>query len=231
MSNTCGFTNDRRSSRGTGRQLDAAIEALPNQPAVFLLWPHEGEPYLSKTGLLRRRLLRLLKEREKPSRLLNLRHTVARIEYRFTGSALESAVLHYELARRHFPENYLDLLKLRMPPYVKILLNNEFPRSQVTTQVSRAAGALFRPVPLARFGRAVRMAVPRSVSDAALPGGFGAFARASRLHVRRNGNVPASVPAGGGSGGVRLTRSSACWSFCARAANRCSIRLAVRATG
>ena len=62
--------------------LDAAIEALPNSPAVFLLWPREGEPYLSQTSLLRRRLLRLLKEREKPSRLLNLRHTVRRIEYR-----------------------------------------------------------------------------------------------------------------------------------------------------
>ena len=61
-------------------QLDRAVEALPNNPAVFLLWPREGAPYLSKTGLLRQRLLRLLKERERPSRLLNLRHTVRRIE-------------------------------------------------------------------------------------------------------------------------------------------------------
>ena len=26
-------------------QLDAAIEALPDQPAVFLLWANTGEPY------------------------------------------------------------------------------------------------------------------------------------------------------------------------------------------
>src|SRR5437588_1987459 len=103
-------------------QLDAALEALPNQPAVFVLWPKEGEPYLSKTTLLRRRLLRLLKEREKPSRLLNLRHTIERIEYRLTGSAFESAVVMYELARRSAPERYLELLKLRMPPYVKLVL-------------------------------------------------------------------------------------------------------------
>ena len=43
--------------------LDAAVEALPNSPAVFALWPKEGDPYLSKTALLRRRMLRLLKER------------------------------------------------------------------------------------------------------------------------------------------------------------------------
>ena len=125
--------------------LDAALDALPNCPAVFSLWPEEGEPYLSKTALLRRRLLRLLKEREKPSRLLNLRHTVRRIEYHLTGSAFESAVIHYEQARRHFPETYLDLIKLRMPPYVKIVLANEFPRSHITTHLTRSAGLYFGP--------------------------------------------------------------------------------------
>lgn len=125
--------------------LDAALEALPNNPAVFVLWPAEGEPYISKTTLLRRRLLRLLREREKPSRLLNLRHTVRRIEYQLTGSAFESGILLYELTRQHFPETYLKLLKLRMPPYVKIILNNEFPRSQITTHLARTPGLYFGP--------------------------------------------------------------------------------------
>jgi len=35
-------------------ELDAAIESLPNSPAVFALWPRQGDPYVSKTGLLRR---------------------------------------------------------------------------------------------------------------------------------------------------------------------------------
>jgi excinuclease ABC subunit C len=128
----------------SGAALDAQLASLPNSPAVFLLWPREGAPYLSKTALLRRRLLRLLKERERPSRLLNLRETAARIEYRYTGSALESAVLHYELAREYFPENYLETIRLRMPPYLKILLNNEYPRSQITTHISRT-GLHFGP--------------------------------------------------------------------------------------
>ena len=125
--------------------LDAAIEALPNNPAVFVLWPKDGEPYLSKTALLRRRLLRLLKERERPSRLLNLRHTVKRIEYRLTGSAFESSVVLYEQARRHYPDRYLDLLKLRMPPYVKIVLGNEFPRSHITTHLTGTRALYFGP--------------------------------------------------------------------------------------
>src|SRR5438477_9290682 len=82
---------------------DRALAEAPDSPAVFLIWPESGEPYLAKTGVLRRRLLRLLKEREKPSRLLNLRATATRIECWFTGSALESSLRLYELARTHFP--------------------------------------------------------------------------------------------------------------------------------
>lgn len=125
--------------------LDAALEALPNAPAVFALWPGEGPPYLSKTTLLRRRLLRLLRERERPSRLLNLRHTARRIEYELTGSAFESSLVLYGEARSHFPETYLKLLKLRMPPYVKIVLSNPFPRSQVVTHLSRQPAAYYGP--------------------------------------------------------------------------------------
>ncbi|MBI2681035.1 MAG: hypothetical protein HYX25_08530 [Candidatus Solibacter usitatus] len=125
--------------------LDAALAALPNAPAVFLLWPKEGEPYLAKTALLRRRLTRLLAERTQPSRFLNLRHTAARIDYWLSGSSLESTVLMWELARKHFPKTYLELLHLRMPPYLKVILTNEFPRSQITTHLGRAAARYFGP--------------------------------------------------------------------------------------
>jgi excinuclease UvrABC nuclease subunit len=125
--------------------LDAALEAVPNRPGVFLLWPKEGDPYLARTALLRRRLLRLLKERAKPSRLLNLRHTVRRIEYWLSGSTLESSIRMYELARAHFPKTYRDILKLRLPPYVKVVLANAFPRSHVTTNLSRSGGRWFGP--------------------------------------------------------------------------------------
>ncbi len=125
--------------------MDGAIAALPNAPAVFALWPRVGDPYLSRTALLRRRLLRLLSEREKPSRLLNLRATAARIEYWLTGSALESGVRLYEQARRLFPQSYLDVLRLRMPAYVKIILGNPFPRTQVTTHLARSEALYFGP--------------------------------------------------------------------------------------
>jgi excinuclease ABC subunit C len=70
---------------------------------------------------------------------------VRRVEYQLTGSPLESAVRTYELARQHFPKTYLDHIKLRMPAYVKLVLSNEFPRSQLTTHVGRAPALYYGP--------------------------------------------------------------------------------------
>jgi excinuclease ABC subunit C len=125
--------------------LNETLEQVPSGSAVFLLWPKQGTPHLAKTTVLRRRLLRLLRERDTPSRLLNLRDTLARVEYWLTGSKLESSVRMYQLARQHFPKTYLDVLRLRMPPYVKVILTNEFPRSQITTHLGRAPAVYFGP--------------------------------------------------------------------------------------
>lgn len=115
--------------------LDRRLEEIPDRPAVFQIWPCQGAPYLARTSVLRRRLKRLLGERAAVSRILNLRAVASRVEYWLTGSRLEANLLFYELAVRNFPETYLKLLKLRMPHYVKVILSNPFPRTQVTTRL------------------------------------------------------------------------------------------------
>ncbi len=124
--------------------LDRALAGAPESPAVFLIWPREGAPYLARTSLLRRRLRRLLGARASASRVLNLRALVSRVEYWRIGSRLEAALVAYGLAKRHFPDSYLDLLKLRMPPYVKVVLSNTFPRTQVTARLG-AGGVYYGP--------------------------------------------------------------------------------------
>ena len=199
-SNTFGSINDGHRSAATGGALDAAIEALPNQPAVFLLWPREGAPYLSKTALLRRRLRRLLKEREKPSRMLNLRHTVARIEYRLTARRWK---------RRWCITNWRGGIFRRIiwsDQAADALVCEDRAHERVSAQPgdhpSRARRGLLRPVPFTGIGGAVRIAISGPVPDAPLPGGSDAVAGASGLHVWRDGDVSAPVPAGGWSGGV-----------------------------
>src|SRR5271170_5026174 len=125
--------------------LDQAMNALPNSDAVFLVSAGDQSAYLAKTSMLRRRLLRILKPAGSPRRSLNLREVVTRVEYWLTASRFESMLLHYALAKRHFPEDYPRLVKLRMPAYVKLILSNEFPRSQVTTRLGGGSALYYGP--------------------------------------------------------------------------------------
>src|SRR5437016_5766877 len=113
------------------------LESIPDRPAVFLLWASEGKPYLARTALLRRRLRRLISERDRISRVLNLRGVAERIEYWLTGSQLESSLLHLELAQRHFPEDWPRITRLRPPALLRLTLDNPFPRTMITTRLGR----------------------------------------------------------------------------------------------
>src|SRR4051812_7754228 len=107
--------------------MERVVGEIPNRPAVFLLWAREGKPYLARTNVLRRRLVRLLGAREGQSKALNLQGTAERLEYRLTGSKLEAQMLLLELARAHFGSGYREAIRLRLPPYVKLILANAFP--------------------------------------------------------------------------------------------------------
>jgi excinuclease ABC subunit C len=112
------------------------FEEIPVAPAVFLL-RGEGEPYVSKTANLRRRLQRLLDRPAERSKRLNLRERVREIEFTLTGSDFESQFLLYRLLREAFPKTYAARLRLRPAPLVKLHLENEYPRASVTTRLGR----------------------------------------------------------------------------------------------
>jgi excinuclease ABC subunit C len=138
------FAGEPRTIDCSADSIDPLIEALPNTPAVFVLWPRKGEPYLARTTMLRRRLKRLLRERTS-SKLLNLRAVTERIEYWSAASRLEMSLVSYDLARRFLPDRYVDYLKLRMPHFVRLVLANEYPRTQVTTRLGDGPGLWYGP--------------------------------------------------------------------------------------
>jgi len=135
---------------------EAFFEELPATPAVFLLrsgthelsqvdsasdqervLAAEGQPYVSKTANLRRRLRRLLGPPTEQSKRLNLRERVREIEFTATGSDFESQFVLYKALRETFPKTYAARLRLRPAPLVKFHLENEYPRASVTTRLGK----------------------------------------------------------------------------------------------
>jgi len=125
--------------------LENQLAQVPDRPGVFLVAVGGGLPYAGKTLHLRRRLTRLLRTEDRPVRMLNLRLVATRIAYQPAGSSLETSLVFHELARSCYPADYLRRCKLRMPPYVKIILSNPFPRSQVTSRLSGAPSLYYGP--------------------------------------------------------------------------------------
>jgi excinuclease ABC subunit C len=116
--------------------------AVPAGAAVFLLrgGDPEAEPYVSKTANLRRRLQRLLGPVIERTKKLNLRDRVRSVEYTPTGSDFESGFLLYRVLRETFPKTYQNRLRFRFAPFVKLHLENEYPRASITTRVGRLNG-------------------------------------------------------------------------------------------
>jgi len=117
-------------------QDEALFASLPAAPAVFLL-RGDGEPYVSKSANLRRRLMRLLGPPREHSKRLNLRDRVLEVEFTATGSDFESQFLLYQLLRSTFPKTYSARLRLRFAPLIKLHLENKYPRASVTTRLGR----------------------------------------------------------------------------------------------
>ncbi|HZY63521.1 MAG TPA: excinuclease ABC subunit C [Edaphobacter sp.] len=130
---------------------DEVLRSVPALPGVFALHgAHaDSQPYLTRTVDLRRRMKRLLAPPESQSKRLNLRDRVARIEYCVTGSEFESALVLYRATSALFGDaEARRRLKLRTPYFLRLTMENEYPRVYSTNRLSkRGLAEMYGPFP------------------------------------------------------------------------------------
>jgi len=123
---------------------------IPTRAAVFALFAADdrAEPYVSRTPNLRNRLRRLLDVKPSQSKRLRLTESVSRIEYTLTGSDFESWLLLYEASSAAFGDRARKRLHLRPPSFLRMTMDNAYPRVYVTNRITKSAVAdLFGPFP------------------------------------------------------------------------------------
>ncbi len=128
------------------------FERFEHRPAVFISFPDENaaadlRPYISRTSDLRRRLVRLLGERQRNSKLLSLREITRRMEYQYVGSAFEAQWLLYGLNKIYYPRRYRARLRLKPPALLKLNLSNRFPRCYPTRRIANDGALYYGPFP------------------------------------------------------------------------------------
>lgn len=136
-----------------GQADETLFNALPPRAAVFALHlldrsgKEEVSPYFGRTADLRRRLKRLLGERQALSRSFHLRHSTHRISYACVGSSFEAQWLLYLLNRAHYPASYRERLRLKPPVWLKLNFQNRFPRLYPTRRLGRDGALYYGPFP------------------------------------------------------------------------------------
>lgn len=130
----------------TPEQADTLLRAVPAAPGVFSLRGETGEPYLTRTADLRRRLRRLLAPPEALdengnavlSKRLNLRDRVRFINYKRTGSDFESTLLLYHAYRAAFgADEARKRLRLHTPYFLRVTMSHPHPRVYATNRLSK----------------------------------------------------------------------------------------------
>ena len=129
------------------------LAALPESPAVFSLgFGERREPYIARTTNLRRRLRRMLAPEGALSRRIQLLPFVREISWAPYGSEFEASLLLYrEIATTVGTNDSATVrkrLRLRPPAYLRMALENDFPRLFATNRYVRsAADRSFGPFP------------------------------------------------------------------------------------
>ncbi len=131
------------------------LKRLPTSPGVYLMKDAEGNIlYVGKAANLRHRVRSYFAAGQKLSS--KMQRMVARIndiDFLITGSEQEALILELNLIKRHHPRYNVRLKDDKTFPYLKITLNEDWPRLYFTRRVEPDGGRYFGPFASAKSVR------------------------------------------------------------------------------
>ena len=143
--------------------LSQKLDSLPAGPGVYIYRDDEKKIiYVGKARSLRARVRSYFQE----SRDLDLKtqHLVSRIadlEYIITDSEVEALILESSLVKQHQPRYNIKLKDDKSFPYLKLTVNESYPRIFITRRIRRDGAIYYGPFLPASYARQVIKLVNR----------------------------------------------------------------------
>jgi len=133
--------------------INETLKSLPESPGVYIMRDIEGTIiYVGKAKILKNRVKSYFQNRDdRDSKTSVLVSNVDSLEYIVTNTEEEALILENTLIKRHKPKYNILLKDDKTYPHIKITVQDEFPRIEVTRRIEKD-GAKY-------FGTFVRMSV------------------------------------------------------------------------
>ncbi len=131
----------------TKQPLVERVGALPNKPGVYIFRNEEGRViYVGKAAALRNRVRSYFgSPRSMESKVRALASSIADFDYIVTNTAQEALHLEATLVKRHQPVFNVRLKDDKHYPYLKIDVQNQWPRVEITRRIENDGARYFGP--------------------------------------------------------------------------------------
>jgi len=127
--------------------LDLKLQTLPTRPGVYIMKDAAGKIiYVGKAINLRNRVRSYFHTpHSQPPKVQRLVAEIADLEYIVAGSELEALILECNLIKKHRPRYNVRLKDDKRYPYIKISMQEEYPRLTVTRRMLSDGARYFGP--------------------------------------------------------------------------------------
>ena len=127
--------------------IEEELKKLPAKPGVYLMHDEKDAIiYVGKAVSLKNRVRQYFQSsRNKGVKIEQMVTHIARFEYIITDSELEALVLECNLIKEHRPTYNTMLMDDKTYPYIKVTVNEEYPRVMLSRQLKKDKGKYYGP--------------------------------------------------------------------------------------
>ncbi len=127
--------------------IEEELKKLPAKPGVYIMHGEQDEIiYVGKAVSLRNRVRQYFQDsRNKGAKIDHMVSHITRFEYIVTDSEMEALVLECNLIKEHRPKYNTMLVDDKAYPFIKVTVDEPFPRIMLARRISKDKARYFGP--------------------------------------------------------------------------------------
>ena len=126
--------------------IEDELKKLPASPGVYLMHDKTDEIiYVGKAISLKNRVRQYFQTRKRSPKIEQMIKNIAYFEYIVTDSEMEALILECNLIKEHRPKYNTMLMDDKTYPYLKVTVNEPYPRVLLTRRLKRDKAKYFGP--------------------------------------------------------------------------------------